>query len=146
MQKGTRIRLILWKAHKAVEAVDRASITATGLCLTDFAVLEILLHKGPMPVNVIGQKVLLTSGSITSAVNRLERRGWVRRHRDASDRRVFLVELTEGGRSLIRRAFNDHDRNLEAAVTALDSTERDELIRLLKKLGRSARDFTPDAA
>ena len=135
MEKATRIRLVLWKAYKAVEAADRASIAATGLCLTDFAVLEILLHKGPLPVNVIGQKVLLTSGSITAAIDRLQRKGLVRRQRDPADGRVFRVMLTAEGRELISRAFADHVQNLEATVGVLTPAERTELVRLLKKLG-----------
>src|SRR5258708_26039380 len=76
---GVHVRLILWKAERAMEAVDRRSIEKLGLGLSDFAVLEMLLHKGPQPVNTIGAKVLLTSGSITAAVDRLEARGLVRR-------------------------------------------------------------------
>jgi MarR family 2-MHQ and catechol resistance regulon transcriptional repressor len=142
MEKGTHIRLILWKAFKAMETVDRASIASTGLCLTDFAVLEILLHKGALPVNVIGQKVLLTSGSITSAINRLEQKGLVRRQRDPYDGRIFRVELTDSGRKLIGAAFADHERNLEAAVAGLTDKERQELVRLLKKLGHHAHKQT----
>jgi MarR family 2-MHQ and catechol resistance regulon transcriptional repressor len=146
MEKGTRIRLILWKAHKAVEAVDRTGIAATGLCLTDFGVLEILLHKGPLPVNVIGQKVLLTSGSITSAVNRLQQKGLVRRRRDSADGRIYRVELTDSGRQLIARAFAEHERHLETTVSVLDPDERHELVRLLKKLGGHAEKLLSGAA
>ena len=79
MQTGSHIRLVLWKAAKAVEKVDRESIDRTGLGLSDFTILEALLHKGPLTINQIGQKVLLTSGSMTAAVNRLERKGLVQR-------------------------------------------------------------------
>ena len=138
MENGTRIRLILWKAYKAMEAVDRSSIASTGLCLSDFAVLEILLHKGPLPVNTIGRKVLLTSGSITTAVDRLENRGLVNRRRDSADGRKFLVHLTENGRKLIEAAFSNHEQNLDHLVSVLTAEERSELVRLLKKVGRFA--------
>ena len=140
MENGSRIRLILWKAHKAVEAVDRTSIGATGLGLSDFAVLEVLLHKGPLPVNVIGEKVLLTSGSITTAVDRLERKKLVKRRQDNIDARVCRVHLTPKGKKLIETAFADHEKSLENIVKPLTAPERSELIRLLKKLGIHAQE------
>src|SRR5579864_4316229 len=92
---GVRVWLILWKAAKAVEQNAIRSVTRLGLGLSDFAVLELLLHKGPQPVNVIGKKVLLTSGSITTAVDRLESRKLVRRTADLTDGRGRIVRLTK---------------------------------------------------
>ncbi len=140
---GPHIRLLLWKAHKAVETIDKASIAATGLGLSDFAVLEAILHKGPMPVNTIGKKVLLTSGSISTAVDRLTQKGLVRRGRDPSDGRVFLVHLTGRGREMIEEAFGRHSQNLESVAGVLDPEERKTLVRLLKKLGRHAEAQQP---
>ncbi len=135
MKNAPRIRLVLWKAAKAVEKADKASIEGTGLQLSEFAIMEVLLHKGPLPINTVGQKVLLTSGSMTAAVNRLERKGFVRRERDPADGRFFLVHLTDSGRRVIEAAYEKHERNLERIAEALTSEERDELVRLLKKIG-----------
>ena len=134
---GVHVRLVLWKAERAMEAVDRRSIEKLGLGLSDFAVLEMLLHKGPQPVNTIGAKVLLTSGSITAAVDRLEARRLVRRGNDPKDRRARIVHLTRPGRKLIACAFGEHSRTMEEAVGVLSSAERATLLRLLKKLGKS---------
>jgi MarR family transcriptional regulator, 2-MHQ and catechol-resistance regulon repressor len=134
---GVHVRLVLWKAERAMEAVDRRSIEKLGLGLSDFAVLEMLLHKGPQPVNTIGAKVLLTSGSITAAVDRLEARGLVRRGNDPQDRRARIVHLTRPGRKLIACAFGEHSRTMEEAVGVLSTGERATLLRLLKKLGKS---------
>src|ERR1700682_2352755 len=132
---GVHVRLVLWKAERAMEAVDRRSIEklGLGLALSDFAVLQMLLHKGPQPVNTIGAKVLLTSGSITAAVDRLEARGWVLRGNDPKDRRARIVHLTRSGRKLIACAFAEHSRTMEEAVEVLSSAERATLVRLLKK-------------
>jgi len=138
MQTGPHIRLLLWKAGKAIEKVDRASIAETGLHLSDFTIMEALLHKGPLPINTIGEKVLLTSGSMTAAVNRLEKKGFVTRIQDPSDGRCFYVHLTEQGAKVIKKAYARHARNLERAAKALTAAERDELARLLKKFGRHA--------
>lgn len=139
---GPHIRLILWKAHKAVEGVDKQSIAATGLGFSDFAVLEALRHKGPLPVNTIGRKVLLTSGSISTAVQRLERRNLVRRVQDPGDGRIFVVHLTPAGRKLIDAVFARHRDNLDALAAGLSPEERGELVRLLKKLGRHAESMS----
>ena len=135
METGSHIRLVLWKAAKAVEKVDRESIDQTGLGLSDFTIMEALLHKGPLTINQIGQKVLLTSGSMTAAVNRLERKGLVKRIQDASDGRCFYVRLTKRGRKVINDAFSRHQQNLEKVAEVLTREERTELVRLLRKLG-----------
>jgi MarR family 2-MHQ and catechol resistance regulon transcriptional repressor len=135
--------LVLGRAAKAIERVDRASIAGTGLNLSDFAILEALLHKGPLPINHIGEKVLLTSGSMTAAANRLGKRGLVRRVQDASDARSFRLHLTAEGRRLIETAFSVHARNLEQMAAVLDSEERSELVRLLKKIGHHAQCIGP---
>jgi len=138
MESGTHIRLILWKSAKAVEKLDRESVARTGLNMTDFAIMEALLHKGPLTINRIGEKVLLTSGSMTAAVNRLEKSGLVQRIQDPADGRCFFVHLTKAGRRVIQDAFENHRNRLESAVETLTSEERAELVRLLKKLGRHA--------
>jgi MarR family 2-MHQ and catechol resistance regulon transcriptional repressor len=116
---GIHTWLVLWKAARAVETRAHESIGHTGLGATDFAVLEALLHKGPLPVNTLGRKLLLTSGSITAAVDRLEDKGLVSRADDPNDRRVRVVELTREGRKLIVPAFARHEKDLEQAVSAL---------------------------
>jgi MarR family 2-MHQ and catechol resistance regulon transcriptional repressor len=132
------MRLVLWKAAKAIERVDRASIAETGLKISDFTIMEVLLHRGPLPITTIGEKVLLTSGSMTAAVNRLEKRGLVIRVQDPSDGRCFHVHLTQKGRGIIRRAFAQHERKLGDIAAVLTPEERGELLRLLKKIGRRA--------
>lgn len=122
-----------------METVARRNVESQGLCLTDFAVLEVLLHKGPLPVNTIGRRVLLTSGSITAAVDRLERRGLVERRAHPSDRRARIVELTTTGTDLIRSAFTDHAHALDEAVQGLSPDERRTLTGLLLQLERSVR-------
>ena len=138
METAAHVRLILWKAAKFVEQVDRRSIADTGLSLSDFQIMEVLLHKGPLPINTIGEKVLLTSGSMTAAVNRLDRKGLVQRAQDPSDGRCYFVHLTKAGRGVIKKAYDRHTRNLEKMVEVLNPEERDELVRLLKKIGYHA--------
>lgn len=135
---GPKIMLSLWKAKASFEAHALASIASLGLTLTDFAVMEILLHKGSLPINTIGKKILLTSGSITTAVDRLEARGLVKRVDDPEDRRVRFVSLTREGTRQIKAAFGEHQHHLNIAATPLSKEEQRTLIELLKKLGHGA--------
>src|SRR5882724_5782011 len=86
--------LVLMKAHRTLERHARRSIEALEMCLSDFAILEALLHKGPQPVNELGRRANLTSGSMTTAIDRLEARGMVTRVDHATDRRAWLIHLT----------------------------------------------------
>ncbi len=135
---GVHIWLVLWKATAAVKARAEESIAAMNLCLTDFAVLEVLLHKGTLPVNTIGQKVLVTSGSITTAIDRLQARGFVTRKPSVEDGRVTLVDLTDQGRELIEKSFRQHELYMEAVMGALNNEERVTLLPLLRKMGHFA--------
>ncbi len=135
---GVHLWLVLWKATAAVKAHALRNITELGMGLSDFAVLELLLNKGPSPVNAIGRRVLLTSGSCTAAVDRLEKKGLVVREWDEQDRRVCRVRLTPAGRGLISGAFRQHADAMEAATAALSQPERKSLLALLKKLGFGA--------
>jgi len=134
-EPATRVWVVLWKAAHAIEQNAARSVSALGLGHSDFAVLEVLLHKGPQPVNTIGRKILLTSGSITAAVDRLESKKLVRRIADPRDGRSRIVRLTGTGRHLIERAFQKHARDIEETMAVLRSSERAELVRLLKKVG-----------
>ena len=129
--------LVLWKAYRSV--FDAANAQIKGLCLgdSDFRVLEVLLHKGPLPVNTIGPKVELTPGSISVAVDRLEKRGLVTRKLDPEDRRIHVVHLTAEGKAIIGKAFAHHEREMEHVCRSLSRRERSALIVLLKKLGRA---------
>ena len=135
---GVHVWLVLMKAFQALMPHAAESIARTELGDSDFRVLEVLLHKGPLPVNTIGPKVWLTPGSISVAVDRLARKGLVSRNDHPDDRRVRQVELTAKGRALITRGFREHAAAMETAISVLSKNERLTLLRLLKKLGKHA--------
>ena len=136
--QGADTWLVIRKAFHWLERDGLDSIAATGLGLSDFAVLKLLLFSGPLPVNVIGAKVLLTSGSITTSIDRLETRGFVKRNRHPTDGRTFLVALTPQGRDKIGPASREHARRMARIVGVLTPEEQHELVRLMKKLGKHA--------
>lgn len=132
---ASRLWLVIVRSHRALTLLAEESITKAGLCLTDFAALEALLHKGPLTISEIQDKVLLASGSMTAAVDRLEKLGLVVRKSSPSDRRARVVELTPKGTRLAASCFEQHAKDLEALFSALSDTEKEQIYRSLKKLG-----------
>jgi len=130
-----RLWVVIIRSHRALTRLAGESITSAGLCLTDFAALEALLHKGPLTITEIQEKVLLASGSMTAAVDRLEKHGLVVRKLSPSDRRVRVVELTSKGRRLAASSFERHAKDLEVLMSVLSEVEKDQLYESLKKLG-----------
>ena len=135
---GTHLWLVMMKAHRTLQRLATRSIESSGMGLSDFAVMEMLLHKGPQPVNEIGRRIELTSGAITTAVDRLESRGLVAREAHETDRRARIVRLTARGKEQAVKVFADHKAAMDLAPSGLSKAERAMLIQLLKKLGTSA--------
>jgi len=130
--------LVMMKAMRALTRYAAAGIEETGLGLSDFGVLEILLHKGPLPVNTIGPIVDLTPGSISIAVDRLFAKGLVSRVESSEDRRVRIVALTARGKALIDSAFRKHSGQMRKAFAELSPEELRSLEEALKKVGKRA--------
>jgi MarR family transcriptional regulator, 2-MHQ and catechol-resistance regulon repressor len=135
-----KLWIVLARCYGSIAAYVEQSIAAEKLCLSDFMVLEVLLHKGPLTISEIGKKVLLANASMTSAIDRLDERGLVLRKADEEDRRIRLIHLTPRGRALISAIFDRHQRQLEVLMSDLSQTERTQLYRGLKKLGLAAQD------
>src|SRR5580700_695211 len=137
--QGTdHVWLVMMKAMRALTRYAAAGIEETGLGLTDFGVLEVLLHKGPLPVNTIGPIVDLTPGSISTAVDRLFEKGLVSRVESGEDRRVRIVALTPRGKGLIAPAFRKHAGQIRKVFSKLSSEELRSLEVALKKIGKRA--------
>ena len=130
--------LVLGKAFHAMTKFTMAGIQESGLGDSDFRVLEALLHKGPLPVNVIGPKVFLTPGSISTAVDRLFSKGLVSREENPEDRRIRLVALTETGKALISTVYRKHVEDVRQVFADFTPSDIRQLERLMKKAGRQA--------
>jgi MarR family 2-MHQ and catechol resistance regulon transcriptional repressor len=135
---AAKVWVVLARAHGAMAAFVERQIAAEELCLSDFMVLEALLHKGPLTMSAIGEKVLLANASMTSAIDRLEKKGLAIRKNSSEDRRIRLVELTARGKKLISEIYRRHERALESLMSEVSATERAALYRGLKKVGLAA--------
>ena len=133
--------LILQKAFHAGAKYLYAGLAETGIDDTDFRILEVLLNKGPLPVNTIGPKVNLTPGSISTAVDRLVERGFVSRVERPEDRRVRVVSLTERGKELIAPIFRKHAAEIRRVFADAGPKELRALEATLKKIGKRAENL-----
>ena len=138
------------KALSAFVKLQRASMTMeqlirekahlpADLTMTQFAVLEALLHKGRLTHNEIARKILTTAGNITHVVDQLQGKGMVDRKRCEQDRRRVYLHLTERGRLVVNTAFKNVSGVISDAMAALSEQEQRELGRLCKKLGTATR-------
>lgn len=130
----------LMRAAESLTARVHKHLASAGLTISQFGVLEALYHLGPLSQRALGQKILRSSGNITLVIDNLEKRGLVRRKRDRSDRRFFIVHLTGEGQKLIRRIFPPHAALIAAEMRVLSAAEQKKLGDLCKKLGLGIRD------
>lgn len=138
IQDPDHVWLVMIKAMRALTRYAAAGIEDTGLGDSDFRVLEVLLHKGPLPVNTIGPIVDLTPGSISIAVDRLVEKALVTRVESTEDRRVRIVALTPRGKDLIVAAFRKHSGQMRKVLSELSPEELYALEVSLKKVGKRA--------
>ena len=139
-KRGIHTWLVLMKAHRTLKRHAERSIEALDMCLSDFAILEALLHKGPQSVRDLGRRIELTSGAMTTAIDRLETRGLVTRADHPTDRRTWVIHLTPDGETLISKVFAGHEQAMERAMRGLSKSERATLTDLLKRLGTTAEE------
>lgn len=132
-----KLFVVMAKAYLAVMEEAALDIKSKGLNFTEFAVLELLYHNGEQSLQKIGKKILLTSGSITYVINKLEKKGLVRREQSVEDRRITYAIITGTGRELMDSVFPEHWEKIRNIMSALTEEEREAATLLLKKLGTS---------
>jgi len=146
MQKGFRgnnkeVRALstyvkLMRAAESITSRVHKHLSSVGLTVSQFGVLEAIYHLGPLSQKDLGRKILRSSGNITMVIDNLEKRRLVRRERDASDRRMFIVHLTEAGQKLIDRIFPPHAALITSELSVLNATDQKILGNLCKKVGK----------
>ncbi|PLR97491.1 MarR family winged helix-turn-helix transcriptional regulator [Bacillus sp. T33-2] len=137
VNQSLKLFIVLSRAYRAVNERVNKVIQKNGLNPTEFAVLELLYHKGDQPLQQIGGKILLASGSITYVVDKLEQKGLLARIACPTDRRVTYGQITAEGKSLIEEIFPEHKNEIHEIMKSLSPDEQQTAIGLLKKLGLS---------
>lgn len=137
VELSLKLFVVLSKAYKVVMNEAVKDMQRHGLSATEFAVLELLYHKGKTPLQRIGEQILLTSGSITYTVDKLEAKGLIKRVPCLDDRRVIFAEMTPPGKKLFDGIFPEHARAIAEIMGGLSSSEKRSAVELLRKLGQS---------
>ena len=140
--RALKLWIVLTRAFQSISAKVDEHVAGKGLTTTEFAILEVLLHKGPLLLGDIQRKILVTSGGITYLVDRLVEKGLVKREECPSDRRARYAVLTPAGDAVIRGIFPEHATMIERAIAGLSPDEQIQATILLKKLGLSAAGTT----
>ena len=133
-----KLLVVLARAHASVEAHLHANVGAYGLTLTEFAILEVLYHKGPLLLGEVQKRILVSSGGVTYLVDRLEEKGLVERRACTEDRRARYAALTPEGEALIARIFPPHAELIREVMSTLSLEEQRQTVDLLRRLGRAA--------
>ncbi|WP_276609427.1 MarR family transcriptional regulator [Bacillus sp. N1-1] len=136
-----KLFIVLARSNRSVTDHIKTDIQSYGLNPTEFAVLELLYHKGNQPLQQIGEKILLASGSITYVVDKLEGKGYLTRNPCPNDRRITHAVITDEGRKLMDRIFPNHEKQVQSIFAGLDEQEKETAITLLKKLGHYAEEL-----
>ena len=142
VKQSLKLFIVLSRANKAINECANQFFQENGLNPTEFAVLELLYHKGRQPLQKIGNKILLASGSITYVIDKLEKRGYLSRVSCPSDRRITYAEITDDGKTFMDELFPRHEKQLHDLTNALSPDEKEQAIELLKKLGLSIKDLS----
>lgn len=126
--------LVLMQTSKAVQERIRLEMSENNLTITEFSVLEVLYHKGKQTIQQVGHSILISSGSMTYVIDKLEQRGLLHRSACPEDRRVIHVTLTENGKELMESIMPKHHELVDYMLGALSNDEAETLVKLLNKI------------
>ncbi|MBA4537381.1 MarR family transcriptional regulator [Bacillus aquiflavi] len=141
IKQALKLFIVLSRAYKAMNEQVNKYIQMNDINPTEFAVLELLYHKGNQPLQQIGGKILLASGSITYVVDKLEQKGLLQRLACSQDRRVTYAQITDKGKQLIEKIFPEHEKHIYELMSVLTDDEQNTMIELLKKVGLQAKKY-----
>ncbi|NUU60188.1 MarR family winged helix-turn-helix transcriptional regulator [Paenibacillus agri] len=131
-----KLFVVLSKAYKTLMDLAVKDMKSHGLSSAEFMILEVLYHRTRIPLQQIGEKILVTSGSITYNIDKLENKGLLKRVPCSDDRRVTYAEITTAGRELFDDIFPLHVSSLHRLMGGLNTEEKEQATELLKRLGK----------
>jgi len=126
----------LFRATNSIEKIILADVAHYGLNVSEFGALEVLFHKGPLPVQTISDKVLIASSSMSYVIENLIKKNYILKEKNEEDKRIHIVHLTETGKLLMNTIYPKHVEYLRKKISILSNEEEQLLQNLLKKLGK----------
>jgi MarR family 2-MHQ and catechol resistance regulon transcriptional repressor len=137
-ERALKLWIVLARATGAIAARLQVELAAHGLTPTEFGILEVLYHKGPLLLGEVQRRILISSGGVTYLVDRLEQKGYVERKSCSEDRRARYAALTGSGEKLIDEIFPEHAASMESLMSELSVEEQEIAYRLIRRLGLAA--------
>lgn len=133
-RQSMRLYIALTRTYKKLLDMDLQNIRGYGLNATEFGVLEFLYNKGSHPLQQIGNHILITSGTITYVIDKLEKKGLITRRSCEKDRRIIYAEITEAGRNKMSEILPIHYATFSEVFAGITPDEMEQTIELLKKI------------
>jgi len=128
--------LVLMRTSKGIQESLKLEMAKYNLSITEFSVLEVLYHKGKQTIQQIGHSILISSGSMTYVIDRLEHKGFINRTACPDDRRAIHVTLTDEGNSLMEKIMPKQQQWVDGVFSSLNTEESEIFVNLLKKVNK----------
>jgi MarR family 2-MHQ and catechol resistance regulon transcriptional repressor len=138
MEESLKLFVVLLKAAKTLSDLSMLDMKKYGMSPSEFKIIELLYHKGAVPIQKIAGKILMSSGTMTFNIDKLEKKQLLKRVPCANDRRVIYAELTDLGKQTFDEMFAKHAAYLDSIMHTLNTDEKQQATALLKKLGKGA--------
>ncbi len=128
--------LVLMQTSKAIQERIRMEMMKNKLNITEFSVLESLYQRGKQTIQQIGQSILISSGSMTYVIDKLEQKGLLKRNACPNDRRAIHVTLTDDGEDLMAKMMPEHEELVDYMFGSLNDDGTERIVKLLNKVSK----------
>ncbi|MEC1523762.1 MarR family transcriptional regulator [Neobacillus niacini] len=131
--------LLLMQTSKAIQERIRDEMSQNKLSITEFSVLEVLFYQGKQTIQQIGNRILISSGSMTYVIDKLEQKGIIKRNDCREDRRVIHITLTAEGKEMMENIMPKYQEMVDSFFGDLTDHEHEEMVNLLNKIIKKAK-------
>lgn len=139
--KDLKTIVTLFRATDSFSKAIQKDVKRYGLNVTEFGILEALYHKGKMTIKSLIEKVLITNSSMSYVIEQLHQKEFIVKIKSDIDGRSYMIDLTDKGRALMKKAFKEHKSHMRSIVNVLTPEEEAMLREWLKKIGKRANEF-----
>lgn len=135
--KDSRIKAftVFVKSSQSIQKLIKQDFLKKDINLNEYAVMELLYHRGDQPIQSIGKRILMGGGSITYVIDKLENKGFLSRESSKEDRRKIYACITEKGKSYMDQRVPEHEQLISTIFEEWDDDEVEDAINLLKRIG-----------
>ncbi|MDC7248310.1 MAG: MarR family transcriptional regulator [Sphaerochaetaceae bacterium] len=133
---GIELKLFI-SLNKTVNSFTKKTnkiVTQYDITYSQFAVLEVLYHKGALSLGEVKEKILSSSGTIAIIIKNLEKNDLIVKFQDNKDKRKYILKLTTKGMNLISEVFPKNEEMIINSMNVLNFAEQEYMLNCLKKI------------